>query len=1132
MTALPRPEGFPARLGARFALDAQLGGGGQGVVWRAHDRHLDRPVALKLVHDPSPDAVAQIKREFRIARRLRHPHLVRVHELFVDGMAAWFTMDLVDGHPVDRAALDATGALDLCLGLARGLAHLHAAGLVHRDIKPGNVLCDEAGRVVLVDLGLAMVAREPGRGVAGSGETMAPEVLRGRPATHASDVFSLGIVLHRWLLGEPAPEASLAWRLGAAAPVDPAARQRLPDGLRALLDGCLEPSPAARPTAAQVVAALASSAGVAPGDHALPPSLHALPWIARPGAFAVLRAACDSPHGRIVDVVGPAGIGKTRLVETFLAQECSGARVLRGRCRPEETVPYNAWDAVVDALRAAPVDPALARELASVFAVFGADSTPPGRGASRAGRRRRAFRALRALLVDHAARGPLVLWIDDGQWADADSRAGLALLADGGWPAGVVLIHTRRPGDAHLLDAWPAEHVESLALGPLDRADAAEAGVGGEDLEPLVLAAHQVWGDPSRGVEPLEALVARQRAAMADVPRDVLDAIALSGAPVPLDVLDGLGPGPRVVRDAVDALAWTGLVTEEASGGGMAAAVSHDRYREILADALPHPRRVALHRTLASAWAAVRSPDAERVAGHHLGAGDARAAVPWLESAAERAWEALAFDRAADLYGTIVRVADQEPGRREKAAVAWARALVEAGRVREAATAWIAAAEASAGRRRAVYEAEAAGQLAAIGETQDARRLVRDAFSRLGVRLERDGVPLLAGLGLGEVRARWALTRRPSPVAGEASLARYLTDAASAVSTSLVLSEMMLAARVQQLHVVHALTLADPARRAQCLAIEAAFRATQGPATRATCDALLAEAEALVAPDADAAVHAFLHLQRAAVAWSHFRWEDTATQARHALDTLRAGCPLRTFVASFATVLELDAMLWLGRIDALSGRVAVLERDAVRAGDVYLQRMLACRFAGAVALARGDRSAAEAAGQAMAGWPVREAMDIPRLVQVHQQVDTALHAGDGRAAWSLVRAGWPHTRRANLHLSTPHRIKLRDLRLRAALADGSPAALRDAARWSSRLASESGAVGPALGALATARTLPQRERAARMLDAAGLPLHAHVGWWAVACAGGTPPEGAGSPWLIDRGVSDLPGQARVLGVRP
>jgi serine/threonine-protein kinase len=203
-------------LAARWEIRAFLGRGGMGAVYRAHDRTLNEEVALKVIRPDlmeTPDTRDRFTSEIKLARRVSHPGVCRIHEYGEDGRQRFFTMELVEGHDLrDRiregGPLSPDRAATLGAEIADALQAIHAAGIVHRDLKPLNIMLDGQGRVRLMDFGIAK-GLASGTGATGAGyvvgspEYMSPEQARGRPVDARSDLYALGIVLYEMLKGAP-----------------------------------------------------------------------------------------------------------------------------------------------------------------------------------------------------------------------------------------------------------------------------------------------------------------------------------------------------------------------------------------------------------------------------------------------------------------------------------------------------------------------------------------------------------------------------------------------------------------------------------------------------------------------------------------------------------------------------------------------------------------------------------------------------------------------------------------------------------------------------------------------------------------------------------------------------------------
>src|SRR5699024_11083851 len=195
----------------RYVLRRELGRGGMGIVWEAYDPELHRDVAIKQVLLPGhftpeerDDAHARVRREARSAARVSHPTVITIHDVFEYDGSPWVVMELVEGGSL-RDMLNEQGALEVSLvakigeSLLQAVHYANQAGVLHRDIKPGNIMMSSDGRVILTDFGIATIEGGPSitrtGALIGSPEYMAPERLEGAEAEHRNDLWSIGVTL-------------------------------------------------------------------------------------------------------------------------------------------------------------------------------------------------------------------------------------------------------------------------------------------------------------------------------------------------------------------------------------------------------------------------------------------------------------------------------------------------------------------------------------------------------------------------------------------------------------------------------------------------------------------------------------------------------------------------------------------------------------------------------------------------------------------------------------------------------------------------------------------------------------------------------------------------------------------------
>jgi tRNA A-37 threonylcarbamoyl transferase component Bud32 len=316
-----------ARLAGRYALLAELGKGGMGVVYRARDEATNRDVALKQVRivdaAQRSKAEALLEREYRTLVRLKHPRIIGVYDFGLAETGSYYTMELLDGEDLSRRA--PVPYRDMCRYLrdvASSLALIHAHRLVHRDVSPRNIRFTGEGRAKLIDFG-ALAPFGPARDVVGTPACIAPEMLRCMPLDQRTDIYSLGAVAYFALTGRPPYPARAVGdlpELWATSPVPPSVLiSKIPPELDRLVLSMLNHDPLARPSAASVIDQLTAIAGLETDGHDQEAQSYLLSsqFVGRDAELDRLSRRLDvlpQAKGTRVILEGPAGIGRTRLL--------------------------------------------------------------------------------------------------------------------------------------------------------------------------------------------------------------------------------------------------------------------------------------------------------------------------------------------------------------------------------------------------------------------------------------------------------------------------------------------------------------------------------------------------------------------------------------------------------------------------------------------------------------------------------------------------------------------------------------------------------------------------------------------------------------------------------------------------
>ncbi|HUQ01082.1 MAG TPA: BREX system ATP-binding domain-containing protein [Kofleriaceae bacterium] len=1079
-------EGAPTvRGGGRFRLVEPLGAGAMGVVWDAVDIDEGVRVALKTMGDVEGRPLWAFKREFRLLRDLRHRGLVAMHELIRDDHGWFFTMEKVEGVPfVEHAApgrllstaadslggggggggadgdappppvaiptIDRARVSDAVVRLADALAYLHESGLVHRDLKPPNVLAEPGGRVVVLDFGLTVEALAIGRG--GTLPYMAPEQHEGAPLTGAADMYAVGVMLHEILTGQvpfwgEVGERVLAAKRRGQLPRLDGAVDAIDGELAALCRELLAIEPARRPTAAAVVRRLGGAPARTPAIRGRSARL-----VGRERELAALDDELEAVRRgglRAVAVLGEPGIGKSALVEHAAARAAlGGALVLSARCSERERVPFRAVDGLVDDLVAwlATRDAAeratlLAGDAALLGEVFpvAAHVAPPAPViVEPRARRERLFAGFRALLDAVVARQPVVIWLDDAQWADDDSIAMLAAALASPPPPLFLGVATRDEPPPWLPDA-----PTTIRLGPLARAAAAELArelapaadvetlVDGAAGHPLYLSELAVAGAGASA--NLLELLRDQVASLPAGSRVLLERLAVHGGPLRRDALALAVPEGVELGAVLPVLRRMRLVASAPARGAVAFDVFHARVRDAVLSALDAPRRAAHHGALALAIERCDPTDAPVLATHWEGAGEPARAFGHAVAAAAAADSALAFERAVSWYRRALALGDAAG--RDAARLAELRALLggalaSVGRGAEAAEELALAARGHGEGRAAELRRRAAEQLLLSGHIERGLALLHDELRAVGLRPAPTGRAALFAL------ARARLAARRVDLAGELPsdrgdvLARRRTDALWSVAQGLVLVDTFAGAVAQSQHLPIAIGTGERYRASRALALEASYLAPmRGGGARA--DRALAAARRASAGDARAT--AIVTLSESVGAYFRGHYAEGLRLGEIAERALAEHCVGAVWEVGIARHHMLLDLVYMGEMAEAGRRLGGLLTDAHARGDRYADTYLRTGPAPFCALVADDpRGCRDVALGAVAAWAQ------PRwVVQIYAAlmavVQSHVYEGDGEAAERELAARWPALARSLLLKVSLVRVESFRLRARTAL---------------------------------------------------------------------------------------------------
>lgn len=1138
----------------RFKILKKLGIGGYGVVYQAYDKEHDMVVALKTFHQKEAESLYRFKQEFRSLTDITHPNLVTLYELFSDEEKCFFTMELVDGVPLFNYIYEqevrfgstvydgsttkqnfnaspteqpveasppvtksATGSINPPLvnmdrlrftfqQLAKGVFALHQAGKLHRDLKPTNVLVTQDNRVVILDFGLvielSLQSAEPSKEVIGTPEYMSPEHAVGLPLTPASDWYSVGVMLYQALTGRLPIDNAFGDLLVEKATVEPIPPRQLlatiPEDLDRLCQELLHINPNQRPSGEAILQCFGLAQDSSFKNVRTSKPVQQVSLVGREDHFAVLNRAFQSMcRGAtvVVNLSGRSGIGKSSLIRHFLEeyqQPGSSVIVLAGRCYEQESVPYKAFDSVIDALSHylsslsfEEVSAFLPEDILALVRLFPVlrqvDAITGGQWREldildSQELRRHAFAVLRDLFSRLAIQHPLIIAIDDLQWGDLDSSLLINELLRPPAAPPLMLLLSYRSEDAHdsavlkTIRTTQTNYQANIIIHELEVKEltAAEAkrlittligedrAITPEQMESIV---QESTGNPffideliyysNMGLTDLKpninnlatetklAEVIQMRIAqLSEEAIRLLRIVAVAGQPIERSVAKRAAHLNTEEQAAIALLRTNHLIRVSGYREYDKVETYHDRIRETVVAHLSLDTLKLTHRELALALEATGRADPEMLASHFQGSGDDEKAAKYVLIAAEGAWNSLAFERAVRLYQQAVRLkADESPQALNPLRIKLGNALANCGQGQAAAQAYLQAAQYSLAAETMELQQRAAEQLLRGGHIDKALAILRKVLANVDTKLAATPWQALLSLLYHRLRIRLRglkFQERDTSQLSAAELVRL--DIYWSVAMGLGMVDTIRGMDFQSRYILLALKAGEPYRIARAFSWEIAISSLGGGRTHKRTETYIKASTQLAEKLNNSHIQGLVMLARGGAAFMEGRFRSSRDLLVQAERIFRERCHGVAWEIDTVHLFHSRALIMLGELAEMGRRLPEILKEAQEHGDLYAEINLRTRISYMQWLASDKpEKARRELDQSIARWS-HQGFHAQHFFTFIGRVEIELYCGKGDQAWQLVNEKWPELERSLLLEVQLLKMEAIFLRGRAALA--------------------------------------------------------------------------------------------------
>lgn len=1041
--------------------------------------------------------------------------------------------------------------------LAEGLYALHQAGKLHRDLKPSNVLVTNEGRVVILDFGLISDLTSQGvnqvtsDNIMGTPAYMSPEHISGQAISPASDWYSVGIMLYLALTGKlpfsgNPTEILLAKQRREVLPPSELV-SGIPEDLNNLCQDLLKRNPRLRPNGAEILRCLGDQESIIPpptGNLIKPSAL----FVGREQELSKLNQAWQlikQGKGATVYIKGRSGMGKSTIVRHFLEkleQSEGDLLIFSGRCYEQELVPYKVIDSIIDllskylkSLSNLEVEALLPLDILALARLFPVLRQVEAIANSRRNidspdsqdLRRKAFSALRELLARLANKKDVVLFIDDLQWGDLDSVGLLLEIIRPPDAPRLLLIGSYRSEEADnslflkalfssqnanekaeiqeiTVEELSKEESEKLAIallgqeGALQQTEIIVKESGGSpffigELAQYALTKKQLMDQENGQSEmTIDKVVNARISQLSKEAHRFLEVVAVSGQPLTRNV------AKRVAEIAGDEQILSILRTNHllrSTGTSTYEEIDtyHDRIRETILKNLSLETLKNYHYSLALALEADKVVDPERLAKHFQIAGNRDKASDYTIAAAQQADQALAFERAAQLYRQSLELKPSKDPSTTSIKIKLGNALSNAGQGAEAAKAYLAASTNSNRQELFKLQYKAAEQFLNAGHIDEGLDLLNVVLKKADMKLTNNRSILILSIILGRIKL-WLKGFNYKECDESEISPKLLTaiDICWTATDSLVAIDVIQATYFQTKHILLTLKAGEPYRLVRALAFENIYSSLSGINNKTRTEKLSQKLVNLAKQVNKPELFAMANFSRSGVMYMYGDWQTSWELFKAGEKITQEECVGENY--SFALrgidnsiTLALRNLFYLGNINELLLRLPPLLNDAEYRNNLFVLTNLNTIILYIKHLAADDpEKAYKDLGQVSDLWTKR-GFHIQHYWRTLAYGEIGLYSGKGLVTWEQLKIHWVALKKSFTLKSQNSLIEALQLQARTALAASKEVAnpetfLKIAQKNAKQILQEKSLYGDAWATLIIASVLAARGKRQLAID--------------------------------------------------